>query len=703
LDKIALRPTIVLGSERRTEKLTQLIHILDSHSANQIAAGEVVERPASVVKELVENALDAGAKHIDITIEGNGVPLIRVRDDGCGIAIADLPLAVIRHATSKISQIEDLNNLQTLGFRGEALASISSVSHLEISSRPADEIAGLCFTLNGSKQGEFKEVGCPVGTSVTVRNLFFNTPARLKFLKSTHTEFGLISDTVGRIALAHPDIAFSLTHPHQVVLQTSGRGDLRESIGAVLGHTIARQLIPIKAQHEDWRLEGFISPPDLVRTSKQAQTFMINGRIVRSSFLSGALEDGYHTLIPVKLHPVVVIHLHIPPSDYDVNVHPTKMDVRFKNEQALAPFISKAIYQTLINSKPLPSLQTKTVPPLQLQPKPFLQESFPCSEESGFPSNFKESLQIGETTAQSRAASTPTEQTIKVKMLDHPQFFSELVQQNLNIETSVTKACSGGFRQSRITQNEHLAAKAESTPSDAEYGGPLPLKEVGVSRFNQGYPSTQSKRVMQDSSPTQDDPQIQDILTHIWPLAQLFNTYILATDGKVLIMIDQHAAHERINYERLLAEFRQAEHSSQALLIPLPMEFSLQEEQVLLEHLWVLNEMGFILEQFGSRTYLLRGVPAQTGTFQADILLRQFIEEVLQKNSKPSFEKLLEEWIYLLACKESIKAQDSLSLLEMEQFIAQLGQTHNPYTCPHGRPTMVKMTRSELEKRFYRT
>ena len=593
--------------------MTPVIHILDSHSANQIAAGEVVERPASVAKELVENALDAGAKHIDITIEGNGVPLIRVRDDGCGIAISDLPLAVIRHATSKISRIDDLDHLQTLGFRGEALPSIASVSQLEISSRPADEVAGLCLKLIGGEHGEFSEVGCPVGTSVTVRNLFFNTPARLKFLKSIPTEFGLISDTIGRIALAHPDISFSLTHPQQVVLQTSGRGDLRETIGAILGQAIARQLIPINAQHGDWQLEGFISPPDLVRSSKQTQTFMINGRIVRSPFLSSALEEGYHTLIPTKLHPVVVLHLHVLPSEYDVNVHPTKMDVRFKCEQSLAPFISQAVYQTLINSKPLPSFQTQ----------------LPSTHETKTAFSLKNSP---------RSVGSVLSENSKPETFDQPKFF-------------------------------------------------LPAQE--------------QSRILESPSEVETIPE--DTLAHIWPLAQLFNTYILATDGEVLLMIDQHAAHERINYERLLAEFRQVERSSQALLIPLPMEFTLQEEQVVLENLWNLTEMGFILEQFGARTYLLRGVPVQTGTVQADRLLRQFIEEILQKSSIPTIEKLLEEWIYLLACKESIKAQDSLSLLEMEQLIALLGKSHNPYTCPHGRPTMVKMTRPELEKRFYRT
>jgi len=637
--------------------LTPVIHILDSHSANQIAAGEVVERPASVVKELVENALDAGAKHIDITIEGNGVPLIRVRDDGCGIAISDLPLAVIRHATSKISKIDDLDHLQTLGFRGEALPSIASVSHMEISSRPADEVAGLCLKLIGGENGEFSEVGCPVGTSVTVRDLFFNTPARLKFLKSTPTEFGLISDTIGRIALAHPDIAFSLTHPQQVVLQTSGRGDLRETIGAVLGHEIARQLIPIIEQKGDWHLEGFISPPNLVRSSKQSQTFMINGRIVRSPFLGRALEEGYHTLIPTKLHPVVVLHLHVPPSEYDVNVHPTKMDVRFRSEQALAPFISQAVYQTLIKSKPLPSFQTRS---LSHEPKTtFSVKASSRPEVSARSENSKPSEQIRET----------------VVPLESPKFFLPAQAQTRRVESPVRNVPTLIASPEVLVQMDQPLTQADP-PSEVRE-----LEEGEASRFG---------------------TIADDIFAHIWPLAQLFSTYILATDGEILLMIDQHAAHERINYERLFAEFKQAEHSSQTLLIPLPMEFTLQEEQVILENLWNLTEMGFILEQFGARTYLLRGVPVQTGTVQADSLLRQFIEEVLQKNSTPTIEKLLEEWIYLLACKESIKGQDSLSLLEMEQLIALLGRSQNPYTCPHGRPTMVRMTRAELEKRFYR-
>lgn len=662
--------------------MTPVIHILDAHSANQIAAGEVVERPASVVKELVENSIDAGAKHIDISIEGNGVPLIRVRDDGCGIGTKDLPLAVIRHATSKITTIEDLDHLKTLGFRGEALPSIASVSRLQISSRPADEVAGLSLTLNDAGQGEYEEIGCPIGTAVTVRDLFFNTPARLKFLKSTPTEFGLISDTIGRIALAHPEIAFTLTHPSQVVLQTTGRGDLLEAIAAVLGHTIARQLLPITARHEKWQLDGFISPPNLVRSSKQSQYFMLNGRTVRSSILSRALTEGYHTLIPVKLHPIVVLHLTVSPGDYDVNVHPTKMDVRFKEEQGLSQFIKEAVYQTLLNSKPLPSMQA--------QPTPTIKSNIPTPERFSRP--------------ESPARPLSSYSDLKLRESEPP--IPPVINTGQSIKSNQTKT----YEQPKIDflfQLPILEKKTSALPQETMLG----LDSLNKQKVDQIEPiGGKYQEVVQIESlkiENQKDINLNTpvgvSLHHMWPLTQLFNTYILATDGKVLIMIDQHAAHERINYERLLKEFKAADQFSQTLLIPIPMEFTLQEEQVLLENLWILNEMGFIIEQFGSRTYLLRGIPVQTGSFQADEMLRQFIENVLMKNSPPTFDKILEEWIYMLACKESIKAQDSLSLPEMEQLIASLSRTENPYTCPHGRPTMVTMTRSELEKRFYRT
>lgn len=625
------------------------IHILDQHSANQIAAGEVVERPVSVVKELVENSLDAGAKHIDITVEGNGVPLIQVRDDGLGISFTDLPTAVLRHATSKIEKIGDLDNLCTLGFRGEALPSIASVSHLEIITRPSEEIAGMSLILTGGQQVELKETGCPPGTSVLVKDLFYNTPARRKFLKTTNTEFGLISDTVTRLALARPDVAFSLAHPRQTVLQTSGRNQIKETIGTVLGYEVARRLLPISAQKGDWFLDGFISPPDLVRSSRQSVTFVVNGRIVRSAFLNRALEEGYHTLIPVKLHPVAVLYLKTLPADYDVNVHPTKMDIRFKNEKELADFITTEIRKVILKDSHLPRFSGVST----------------VQSGSFTPAKVNQSLKHHDKTGSAADLSLLSTES---SFAGPGQWTDGVTRIISNADESITPT--------NIPKSKDVYVTGERLTVDSSANTLFIKEEVNTGQRN--------------------------IKLDFWPLAQVFQTYILATDGLKLVIIDQHAAHERINYERIFKEAKKQSTMSQNLLIPLPMEFTLQEEQVLLEHLWALTEMGFVLEEFGPRTYLLRGVPAYLGPYQPDELLRQFIEEVLQKGKAPGYDQLLEEWVYLLACKESIKAKEELSLLEMEQLIAKLARTDNPYTCPHGRPTMIELTKAELEKRFYR-
>ncbi|HWQ88445.1 MAG TPA: DNA mismatch repair endonuclease MutL [Desulfitobacteriaceae bacterium] len=607
-----------------------VIRILDQHSANQIAAGEVVERPVSVVKELIENALDAKAYKIDITIEQNGLPLIRVSDNGCGIEPADLPLAVLRHATSKISGIRDLEQLHTLGFRGEALPSIASVSRLEISSRPPERLAGSCLTLEGGQQADIQEIGCPAGTSIVVRDLFFNAPARKKFLKSLNTEFGLISDIVSRLALARPEVAFSLAHPRQIILQTSGRGSWLNTIGEILGNDIARRLIPVSATSGNWVLEGFISPPELVRSSKQGETFIINGRYIRSAFLNRALLAGYHTLIPAKQYPIAILHLHLPPSEYDVNVHPTKMDIRFREEKDLAGFLEEAIRKTLLQSRSLPGWGKAGIPAAREIIPQVSGYLFPTASPAPIPD-------IRENTVSSGSGDYAATELRPGQPSEPVQILPDSLEQD----------------QAQVS----LFASASPRPG--------PLEEFR-------------------------------------PLAQLFQTYVLASDGKVLMIIDQHAAHERINYERLLKKAKQNPAASQQLLTPVSVELTLQEEQALLEHLESISELGFILEHFGPKTYLLRGIPAYVGPFSAEELLRKFIEQVLQQNKIPVMEQLLGEWIYLLACHESIKAQDTLSLAEMEQLLVQLGQTENPFTCPHGRPTMIQMTAAELAKRFYR-
>jgi DNA mismatch repair protein MutL len=639
--------------------LTARIQILDSQSANQIAAGEVVERPVSVVKELVENALDAEAEHIEITIEGSGVPLIRVRDDGRGISYDDLPRAVLRHATSKIRKIDDLNDLKTLGFRGEALPSIASVSKLEITTRPKEEVSGMLLRLEGGKQIELKETGCPPGTTVTVEDLFYNTPARRKFLKSTNTEFGQISDVIGRLSLARPDVAFTLRHPKIVVLQTPGRGRLIESIGAVIGQTIARRVIPVSFTQDDWSVDGFISPPDLVRSTRQGETLIVNGRIIRSNLISRAIAEGYHTLIPQKLYPITILNLKIPPSEYDVNVHPTKMEVRFHREKELAEFISEGIRKILLKSHPVTSFEKNTISPS------FSSQSFSNEKVSPY------SLQFS---SPSKSESNP-----------------------INVQVTLPPLESTSLKLDSLTLKDPKPSSIPLSPSTSV--------QTEINSSNSGLsfePSTANSDLMNETCPAEKAITSESPLLSLRPLGQVFNTYILSTDGEHLVIIDQHAAHERINYERLLRQHRMQSGASQTLLIPIPLEFTPAEEQALLEYLMPLHDMGFILEQFGTRTYLLRGIPAYSGPYQGEKLLRNFLDQALFKQVPPTFDQLLEEWIYMLACKESIKAKEVLSIMEMEQLIIQLSKTENPYTCPHGRPTMVKLTRGELERRFYR-
>lgn len=667
-----------MGRKRGGKKpLNSRIQVLDPHSANQIAAGEVVERPVSVVKELVENSLDAGAKQIEVTIEGNGVSLVRVRDDGSGISPEDLPQAVLRHATSKIRQIEDLDELQTLGFRGEALPSIASVSHLEIISRPAESLIGMSLKLSGGEQCELQETGCPPGTIITVKDLFFNTPARRKFLKSTNTEFGLISDMLGRMALARPDVSFTLKHPKQIVFQTPGCGKLLESISAIYGPKLARQLIPLSISLDQYHLEGFISPPDLVRSTRQEETTIVNGRIIRSKLLSRAISEGYHTLIPNRLYPIIVLHLTLPPREYDVNVHPTKMEIRFQNEKILAQFISEQIRKTLLASQPIPSFERS-------------------SSYSG----------------PSPSAIKPSQSKLFFPTLTRPELFKSRSQAPQNEPFNLEFKGKPVIQNAEQIVNPFLPNESKQIIDFKDHETDLDSYEITeVDRPLELHETSETEEdsiVLNDGSvPVENSNSTLTESVHpllqLRPLGQVLNTYILAAADDALVIIDQHAAHERINYERLLKEHQNNPGASQTLLIPLPVDFSPIEEQALLENLMSLSNMGFIMEHFGGRTYLIRGVPAYSGPYSGEELLRQFLDNVVLKQNPPSFDELLREWIYMLACKESIKAKESLSLLEMQELIIQLSQTDNPYTCPHGRPTIIKLTRGDLEKRFYRT
>lgn len=659
------------------------IKILDPHCVNQIAAGEVVERPLSVVKELIENSLDASAGKIEISVEGGGTPFIKVKDDGTGILSGELGLAILPHATSKITRIEDLNNLQTLGFRGEALPSIAAVSRLTIQSRPPAELAGVEIQVEGGEITARSEVGCPSGTTVTVRDLFFNTPARHKFLRSNSTEFGYISDMVSRLALARPDVSFSLRHPQNLILHTPGKGDLLETIAAILGNETARKLLPVFFQDDTLQITGFLSPPELVRSSSTGITFLVNGRVIRSQLLNLALKEGYHTLIPSGTYPVAIVSLTMNPADYDVNVHPAKLEVKFNREGELKTKLSNVVRTALLKARPVKSLFS--VAKLNDPKVPNILDSDHKETATG-DNNSTIRLEKKDLASFEQRYARPLATMEQLKMVykpeiiqgdNYPEAFS--IKEDISIEKD-------------ISIKEDISIREDISAIEEKDRYLLPQhNELFVNETDQDF-----------RTGPENTPAKPSFFEELRPLAQLFTTYLLCTDESSLYIIDQHAAHERIQYEELLRLLKDHTISSQILLIPETFELTVQEEQVLLQHLAELQDMGFVLEHFGGRTYFLRGVPLLGNLSNPGQLFRQFLDECILKSDLPSKEKLLEEWIFLLACRSSLKGKENLTLPEMEELIQRLGRTANPLTCPHGRPIIVEVSGKELEKRFSR-
>jgi len=626
--------------------LNQRIKLLDEHCINQIAAGEVVERPLSVVKELIENSIDAGSDKIEISVDGGGDTLIKVRDNGFGILPEDIRLAVLPHATSKINRIDDLDRLTTLGFRGEALPSIAAISRLSILSRASEEVSGYEIQIEGGKEVSFQETGCPVGTVVTVRDLFFNTPARQKFLRSANTEFGLISDMVSKLALARPDISFSLRHPNNHILNTPGRGNLLDTIATVLGGNIARKMLPISVDHGYFQLKGYIGSPELVRSSRSGITFLVNGRVIRSKLLNQSLRDGYHTLISSGTYPVAVLSLTMPPNSCDVNVHPAKLEIKFNNEKQISQMISDSIHRTLLQSAPLKKITIVSSNTFNPANSSNPANTFNTSNNSSGNSSY---IQVKAT----RNLSNNNWQ--QLKLLYKPDSAGE-------------KASNSYIHDANVAD---VADQIITDPNDTNHKN-TDMEHKGI-----------------------DFQEIRAV-------GQLFNTYILCTDDKSLFIIDQHAAHERIRYDELNTRIQDPNALSQMLLIPEAVELSAQEEQILLEHFENLNDLGFIIENFGERTYFLRAVPVLHNLENSGRLLRDFLDEILNKSFSPTRERLLEKWIYMMACRTAVKGNQKLSAQEMDELIQRLGNRENPFSCPHGRPTIITLSQKEMENLFNR-
>ena len=659
-----------------------IIHILDEHVANLIAAGEVVERPASVVKELVENAIDAGADNIRVYIEEGGLKLIRVIDNGKGMAAEDVPLAFQRHATSKVSDSRDLFHIRTLGFRGEALPSIASVARVECVTSPDRSGLGTLIAIEGGAVKLIEDARTAQGTDITVRDLFYHTPARLKYMKTVQTEFGHISDYMYRLALAHPGIAFSLWHQDKQVFSTPGGGDLQQTIAAIYGTATARAMLPVQAENADFAISGWIGKPELTRANRYGMTTIVNGRYVRSFPLQTAILQAYHTLLPINRYPLVVLQLTMDPSLVDVNVHPAKLEVRFSKERELMTFVEEELRKLLHRTNLIPRMQAP-------QPKKNV-----IQEQLAF-------YEAGRTPSAQAGASWPQESR---------EGSGRAASGYTARETSSTPgfAAPAASRPSAAPSGPAITTPAAQDAQHADKRKPLtrtppvakaPAQPQATARSEADVPASVWQPYVEVAET--EPPSESRRLPQLRVIGQLHGTYIVAEDDSGLYLIDQHAAHERINYERFYRKFGQPVQASQELLVPITLEFTAAEAERLRDRAALFAQIGVYLEPFGGNTFIIRSVPEWMPKGEERELLLEMVELVLQDKSL-DIARLREKSAILAACKASLKANDHLSREEIESLLRQLGECASPFTCPHGRPIIVSFSSHELEKMFKR-
>lgn len=696
------------------------IQLLSEHIANQIAAGEVVERPSSVVKELVENSVDAGSTRVDVTIEEGGLTLIRVTDNGSGMALEDCELAFQRHATSKIATSKDLFSIRTLGFRGEALPSIASVSRLECVTSATDDGLGRKIIIEGGTIRAVEETAASRGTEVTVRDLFYNTPARLKYMKTIQTELGHISDYLYRLSLAHPGIGFTLKHNGNVLLQTLGNGDLLQVIAGIYGTAIAKQMLPLQVESLDYTISGFVAKPEMTRANRGGISTIVNGRYVRNFALNQALLQGYHTLLPINRFPVAALHIGMDPALVDVNVHPSKLEVRFSKEAELTALIEAEVKRLFGRQVLIPTgvksaapkgayvqeqLElTRTVEPPKEPPRPsmeldaeFYKDHKETEDPQGLPVVNKESLPSQKTDdtkwlpPQIKEAAPEYRQTAPVS-LSSP-LTSPLTSTPQKLPFEVPNA--------RTVSPSDKGIASQRTPAPSQSYAPVRDTAFRNTSIQQQRRTNEAFMDLMPTSAEGDAPKLPTF-PRLDPIGQMHGTYLIAQNETGLYLIDQHAAHERINYEYFYEHFGNPAEASQELLVPITLEFTPSEAGVIADKLALFEQVGVYMEAFGGNTFLVRAHPHWFPSGEEKAIVEEMCELIIADRKALDIAKLREKAAIMCSCKASIKANQSLSTLEMETLIDRLASCRNPYTCPHGRPIVVSFTTYELEKMFKR-
>ena len=651
---------------------------LSPHVANLIAAGEVVEKPASVAKELLENAVDAGASQITVEIRDGGMTFLRVTDNGCGMSPEDAKTAFLRHATSKLRNAEDLAAISTMGFRGEALAAIASVSRIDLLTKTAGAISGTTLQLEAGVITEESEAGCPEGTTIIVRDLFFNTPARMKFMKSDSVEGGRIGAAVQQQALAHPEVAFRFLRDGKEILSTPGTGDLEAAVYCVYGRD-AGKLVPVDSRWEQYRVTGYVSKPTDARPSRSMQTFFVNDRPVKSRILIAALEEAYRNRIMAGRFPACVLHLTLPPNTVDVNVHPAKTEVKFLNEKAVFDCVHYGVLGALNKTQDRPSVQFKHSPEKANAPQP---------TPAGAP-------QVKQGTAARSEGffrtMTPEEfKTFTAAVADAPKPKDNSAAATV---AAMEKPSAPAFRETVLRPGPESIVQAVQHPK-----APVPPCPAVQAQKSAEHTSTPTAP-LPPSEPEQtsmDMPAAQD-----WRfVGELYNTYIIVEQGDDAYLIDKHAAHERILFDKLKA--RQEAISSQALLTPLPCRLPPDRCGILLSNREALTALGFEIDEFGDSTVLLRQIPMDLSPEDAAEALEALAED-LTNGRKEDATGIRDELLHTVACKAAIKAGWHTSDAELLALASQVMEREELKYCPHGRPICVSLSKKQLERQFKRS
>lgn len=689
------------------------IAVLDQNTIDKIAAGEVVERPASVAKELVENAIDAGADAVTVEIRDGGITFLRITDNGSGIEQEQVPLAFLRHATSKITSAEDLMHILSLGFRGEALSSIAAVSQVELITKTRDELTGTRYIIEGGFEKSLEDVGAPEGTTFMIRNLFYNTPARAKFLKTPATEAGYISSIMEQMALSNANVAFKFVVNGQVRLHTTGNGSLKDVIYSIYGREIAKELVELHYEKDGISIGGFIAKPTVSRGNRNYENYYVNGRCVKNRVVTKAIEDAYHNRMMQHKYPFTAISIQVQKNILDVNVHPTKKEVRFSNEPVIYNAVFEAVTEGLNRRELIPQVtmdkevrgkkaEAKPVVRKEEVPEPFERNRRIEQKKGQKPSpqtlekqhqNMMEALGIEE---RSRRRMEMTSRQEDRKTLQAEQTVSENETDQTNLSISGKKSV---YPTADQKQDKSGFVKEESVLyDDKSEKETVPPKQntVSVQTDDTIHVEKAEQMTLFEKELLTPEARVQHRI-----IGQIFDTYWLVEFDDKLYIIDQHAAHEKVLYERIMKEYEQKEVSSQLLSPPMVVSLNMEEETALLDYMDVFHSLGFTIEHFGGKEYTISAVPYNLYSLNSKDLFLEILDHLSEEGSRVPLTMVTDK-LATAACKAAVKGNSRISQKEAEALIDELLTLENPYQCPHGRPTIISMSRYELEKKFRR-